>query len=44
MDTTHEPFHLVKWRFIQWKIMDIPTSPIWIIILFDEAVKSGDDA
>jgi hypothetical protein len=24
--TTHEPLHLNKWRFVEWKIVDIPTS------------------
>jgi hypothetical protein len=34
--TTHEPLHLDKWRFVQWKIMDIPTSFIWNIVFFEE--------
>jgi hypothetical protein len=36
--------HLHKWGFLHWKIMGIPTSFIWIIILFDEAFKYCDDA
>jgi hypothetical protein len=26
MVTTHEPLHLDKRSFVQWKIVDIPTS------------------
>jgi hypothetical protein len=33
MERTHEPLHLVKRSFVHWKIMDIPTSFIWNIIL-----------
>jgi hypothetical protein len=36
MDTTHEHLHLNKWRLVLCKIMEIPASFIWIIILFDE--------
>jgi hypothetical protein len=36
METTHEPLRLGKWSLVQWKIMDVPTSFIWIIILFDK--------
>jgi hypothetical protein len=35
METTHEPLHLDNCSFAQRKIMDIPTSFIWIIIFFD---------
>jgi hypothetical protein len=43
MEITHDLLHLHKWSFVQWKIMDIPTSFIWIIILFDEGCKFGND-
>jgi hypothetical protein len=32
---------LHKWSSVQWKIMDISTSFIWIVIIFDEAFKYG---
>jgi hypothetical protein len=32
MATAHEPLHLDKQSFVQWKIADIPTCFIWIII------------
>jgi hypothetical protein len=35
MERTHEPLHLVKWSFVHGKVMDIPTSFIWIFIFFD---------
>jgi hypothetical protein len=35
METTHELLHLVKWSFLLLKIMNMPTSFIWIIILFE---------
>jgi hypothetical protein len=41
METTHKPLHLDKWIFVQWQIMDIPTSCIWIIIFFEEASEYG---
>jgi hypothetical protein len=44
METTHETFHLDKWSLAQSKIMDILTSFIWIIILFDRDFKYGDGA
>jgi hypothetical protein len=44
MDTVHEPLHLDKWSLVQWEIMDLPTSLIWIVILFDEIFKQGDGA
>jgi hypothetical protein len=34
MATTHEPLHLNKQNFVQWKIMDMPTSVTWVIIFF----------
>jgi hypothetical protein len=40
---THEPLHLEKQSFVQWKIMDIPTSFILIIIFFNKPFEySGD--
>jgi hypothetical protein len=44
METSHEPVHLGDWSFVQWRIMSLPTGFIWIIILFDEALKCGDCA
>jgi hypothetical protein len=41
MEKTHELMHLGKWSFVHRKIMDIPTSFIWIIIFFDEAFEYG---
>jgi hypothetical protein len=41
MATTHEPLHLGKRSFVQWKIVKIPKSFIWIIILFDGAFEYG---
>jgi hypothetical protein len=40
METTHELLHLYKLSFVHWKIMDIPTSFIWIIF-FDGAFEYG---
>jgi hypothetical protein len=42
MDTTDEPFHLRGINFGIWKIMDIPTSFIQIIILFDRPSEYCD--
>jgi hypothetical protein len=39
METTRETLHSDEWSLVQWNIMNIPTSFIWIIILFDEAFK-----
>jgi hypothetical protein len=44
MQIIYEPFHLNKLRFVQWKIVDIPTSFIWIIFLFDGALEYEDVA
>jgi hypothetical protein len=41
MKTAHEPLYLDKWSFVQWKIMDIPTSFTWIVIFFDRAFEYG---
>jgi hypothetical protein len=30
METTHEPLHLGKLILVQWNIMNISTSSIWI--------------
>jgi len=42
MATTHEPLHLDKRSFVQWKIVDIPTSFILIIIFFNGPFEYGD--
>jgi hypothetical protein len=42
MHTTHETLHSDKWSLVYLKIMDIPTSFIWIVNLFNEAFKCGD--
>jgi hypothetical protein len=42
MATTYEPLHLDKRSFVLWKIMDIPTSFIWIIIFFNAPLGYGD--
>jgi hypothetical protein len=39
MKTTHEPLYLDTLNLVQWKIMGIPTSFIWIIILFDKSFE-----
>jgi hypothetical protein len=44
MEATHEPLYLDKWDLVQQKITDTPTSFTCIIVLFDEAIKYGDDA
>jgi hypothetical protein len=41
MDRTHEPLHLDKWSSVHWKIIDIPTSFIWIIIFYVGAFEYG---
>jgi hypothetical protein len=42
LQTTHEPLHLGKQSLVQLKIMDIPTSFTWIIILGGRAFEYGD--
>jgi hypothetical protein len=42
VETTNEPLHLGKWTLVQKEIMDIPTSFIWIVVLFDTVFKYGD--
>jgi hypothetical protein len=37
MEMTREPLHLDERNLVQWKIMDIHTSFIWIIIFFEKA-------
>jgi hypothetical protein len=44
METAHEPLHLDKLSLVQWKIMDISTNFIWIIIFFGGAFQYGDGA
>jgi hypothetical protein len=44
VETTHEPLHLDKWTFVLQKIMDMPTSLILIIILFEAVFKYDDGA
>jgi hypothetical protein len=41
MERTHEPLLLQsdKLSYVQWKIMHIPTSFIWLIIVFGEAFE-----
>jgi hypothetical protein len=41
MEKTHEPLHLDKWSFVHWRITNIPTSFIWIIIFFHGALEYG---
>jgi hypothetical protein len=42
MERTYEPLYLLgKWRFVQRKIKDIPTSFIWITIFIDGAFEYG---
>jgi hypothetical protein len=43
MERAHKPLHLDKLCLTQWKVMDMPTGYIWII-LSDEAYKYGDRA
>jgi hypothetical protein len=42
METTHELLHLDKWSLLQWKIVDITASFIWIIIFFNGPFEYGD--
>jgi hypothetical protein len=44
METTHELMHLDKWSFVQWKVMDITASFVWIFIFFHGAFEYGDGA
>jgi hypothetical protein len=39
MEKIHEQLHLDKWSSLHWKIMDIPTRSIWIVIFFDGACE-----
>jgi hypothetical protein len=43
METTSKPLHLDKPSFAQWKIEDIPTSFMWVIIFFNRPFEYGDD-
>jgi hypothetical protein len=42
METTHEPLQLDKRNVVQWKIMRIPKSFIWINLFFNRPFKYGD--
>jgi hypothetical protein len=46
METTHETSHLLldTRGLVQCSIMDVHTSFVWIIMLFDEVSKHGDRA
>jgi hypothetical protein len=44
METTNELLHLDKWSFVQWKIIDILTIYILIIIFFDDGFKYENGA
>jgi hypothetical protein len=35
MVTTHELLYLDEWSFVQWNIVDVHTSSIWINVFFD---------
>jgi hypothetical protein len=41
LETTHEPLHLDKWSFVQWKIMNIPMGCTWILIFFGGSFEYG---
>jgi hypothetical protein len=41
MERTREPLHLDKWSFVHGKIIDMPTSFIWITIFFDGTFEYG---
>jgi hypothetical protein len=40
VETAHQTLHLDKRSLVKWKVMDIPTSFIWIM-LFNGAVEYG---
>jgi hypothetical protein len=42
METTHEPLQLDMRSSVQQKLMGVPASFIWKIILFGEAFKYGN--
>jgi hypothetical protein len=42
MATTHEPLHLDKRIFVQWNVVDIPTSLTWIVLFFNGPFEYGD--
>jgi hypothetical protein len=44
METAHELLLLEKWNFVQWKIMDIPTSFILNLIFFAGVFEYGSDS
>jgi hypothetical protein len=39
MSTSHESLYLGKESFVQWKVVDVPTSFILNIIFFDKAFE-----
>jgi hypothetical protein len=41
MEITHEPLHLDKRRLVQWRIMDLATSFVWITIVFVWTFEHG---
>jgi hypothetical protein len=41
-ETTHKPLHLYKPNFAQWKLVDMPTSFIGIIIFINGTFEYGD--
>jgi hypothetical protein len=42
MEKTHELLHLDKWSLVQWKIINIRATFIWIIIFFNGRFEYGD--
>jgi hypothetical protein len=44
MAITHEPLNLGRGSSLQWSIMGLPTSFIWIVVSFDEVFEYGDSA
>jgi hypothetical protein len=44
MATTYEPLNADKWSFVEWKIVDVPTSFVWNIIFFNGAFQYGRDS
>jgi hypothetical protein len=44
MVAAHIPLHLDKCGLVHKKIIDIPKSFIWIVILFDEGFEYDDGA
>jgi hypothetical protein len=42
MKTVHELLHLDKRSLVQWRIVDISTSFVYIIIMLDGLFEYGD--